>query len=60
MELMTPEVRWDHNGGELIATKKSFKNLFPKPETTKDKKHSCGYVEKYVRENACLYLSTDI
>lgn len=38
MELMTPEV--DHNGGELIATKKSFKNLFPKPETTKDKKHS--------------------
>lgn len=35
MELMTPEVRWDHNGGELIATKKN-----PKPETTKDKKHS--------------------
>lgn len=50
MELMTPEVMWDHNGGELIATKKSFKNLFPKPETTKDKKHSCGYVEKYVEK----------
>lgn len=43
MELMTPEVRWDHNGGELIATK---------PETTKDKKTflTCGYVEKYVEK----------
>lgn len=28
MELMTPEVRWDHNGDELIATKKSLKTYF--------------------------------
>lgn len=51
MELMTLEVRWDHNGGELIATKKSFKNLFPKPETTKGAPFlTCGYVEKYVEK----------
>lgn len=28
MELMTPEVRWDHNGGELIATKNPLKTYF--------------------------------
>lgn len=33
MELMTPEVRWDHNGGELIATTK-IQNL--KQQKTKN------------------------
>lgn len=33
MELMTPEVRWDHNGDELIATTK-IQNL--KQQKTKN------------------------
>lgn len=44
MELMTPEVRWDHNGGELIATKK-IQNLKQQKTFL-----TCGYVEKYVEK----------